>query len=109
MTCIGSMTDAERALEVKSERKKTLGRPWRKWQENIEMGLTENESVLQNHLVPSGSGQEHVSGFCKHEIKLRIPQNGNFLVPEEANASQKYPALMDYPFEAYRSRDAPAV
>ena len=46
ITCIGSMTDAERALELKSERKKTLGRPWRKWQENIEMGLTENESVL---------------------------------------------------------------
>jgi len=35
------MRDAQGALEVKPEGKKTLGRLWRKWEDNIKMGLTE--------------------------------------------------------------------
>jgi hypothetical protein len=39
------MRDTQRALGVKPEGKKTFGRPWRKWEDNIKMGLTEYEGV----------------------------------------------------------------
>jgi hypothetical protein len=34
------MRDAQEALEVKPEGKKTIGRLWPKWEDNIKMGLT---------------------------------------------------------------------
>jgi len=39
------MRNAQGALELKPEKKKTLERLWRKWEDNIKMGLTEYVGV----------------------------------------------------------------
>jgi hypothetical protein len=54
-----------RALVGKSEGRRPLGRPRRRWEDNIEMDLLE-VGWGGHGLNQSGSGQGHVAGSCEY-------------------------------------------
>ena len=50
-------------LVRKHERKRLLGRPRRRWEDNIKMGI---EEIAQGRgVVRYGSGQKQMAGFCE--------------------------------------------
>jgi hypothetical protein len=61
---MGERGGAYRALVGKPEGRKPLGRPKRRWEDNIKMNL--REVGLGGHgLDQSGSGQGQVAGSCE--------------------------------------------
>jgi len=60
VTRIGERRDLYRVLVGKPEGKRPLGRPRRRWKDNIKMHLQE---------VGWGSGLGQVAGFCKYVIE----------------------------------------
>jgi hypothetical protein len=62
---------AYRALVGKPEGRRPLGRPRRRWEDNIKMDLRE---VGWGHgLDPSGSGWGQVASFLNAVMNLRVP------------------------------------
>jgi hypothetical protein len=53
MACIGDMTNVNKILAVEPEDKRPLGRPWCRWEDNINVDLTETgwEAVDWIHLA----------------------------------------------------------
>jgi len=58
------MRNAHKIWDGKSERKKPLGRPRRRWENNIKMDLRELGGSCG--LDASGSGYGPVEGCCEH-------------------------------------------
>jgi hypothetical protein len=52
-------------LVVKPEGKRPLGRPRRRWEYNIRIGVKENK-VRRCRLDSSGSGSGSLAGFCEY-------------------------------------------
>ena len=69
---------AYRVLVVKTKRKRPLGKPKCRWEDNIKMDL--QEMAWGHGLVLSGSGQGQVAGCCEcgNEPSVSI-QCGEFL------------------------------
>ena len=60
---MGEMAGADGVLVGKPERMRPLGRPRRRWEDNIKMDL--HEVGWGHGLDCSGSGQGQVAGSCK--------------------------------------------
>jgi hypothetical protein len=70
--------DRCRALVGKPEGRRPLGRPRRRWEDNIKMDL--REAGWGRGMDRSGSGYEQVAGFCKCGNELsRYIKRGEFL------------------------------
>ena len=65
---MGETRGEYRVLVVKLERRRPLGKPRRRWEDNITMGLTEVE--WGHELGISGSEQGQVAGCCEYGDEL---------------------------------------
>jgi hypothetical protein len=55
----------------KHERKRPFGGPWRKWEDNIKIGLKNSMRVCELESISSGQGR--VVGSRKNAMTLRVP------------------------------------